>query len=316
MQRMHAVHLTLAFVQGLILSVPEMVPFRLTQNVIDGFGVSGVEGVFRKSAETTLAVLREHRAAMVRSPRHAAIPERAQRLCQPGDWAAAPTCSLENGLRQVAGRACSLRALEGSAHRGAHAQVERDGDLCARPDRRLEQQQQRPAWTGRRLATPRRRTRCTPCRVRPVLHTRCTSRSAVRSAMPASAGRLTGTLLGVKSIPSLPMSVEGQALRLIKEATNKENLGSMCALVACASGSSSRRCSLSLRACSAGTSGGCPGCEAGSSVASLQRWALLRPCAACTRLGVRHTGLLKPWHPIDCWWQSLQGLAQPAQCLR
>ena len=40
-------------------------------------------------------------------------------------------------------------------------------------------------------------------------------------------GRLTGTLLGVHSIPGLPLSVEGQALRLIKEATDKENLGSM-----------------------------------------------------------------------------------------
>jgi hypothetical protein len=36
--------------------VPEMVPFRLTQNVIDSFGVSGIEGTYRKSAETTLQV--------------------------------------------------------------------------------------------------------------------------------------------------------------------------------------------------------------------------------------------------------------------
>ena len=41
-------------VQGLLLEVPEMVPFRLTQNLIDGFGVSGYEGVFRKSCEITL----------------------------------------------------------------------------------------------------------------------------------------------------------------------------------------------------------------------------------------------------------------------
>lgn len=40
--------------QGLLLEVPEMVPFRLTQNLIDGFGVSGYEGVFRKSCEITL----------------------------------------------------------------------------------------------------------------------------------------------------------------------------------------------------------------------------------------------------------------------
>ncbi len=31
-----------------------MVPFRLTQNVVDGFGVTGVEGLYRRCAETTL----------------------------------------------------------------------------------------------------------------------------------------------------------------------------------------------------------------------------------------------------------------------
>lgn len=41
------------------------------------------------------------------------------------------------------------------------------------------------------------------------------------------AGRLTGTLLGILSIPSLPLSVEGQVHRLIEEATDKENLGKM-----------------------------------------------------------------------------------------
>ena len=40
-------------------------------------------------------------------------------------------------------------------------------------------------------------------------------------------GRLTGTLLGILSIPSLPLSVEGQVHRLIEEATDKENLGKM-----------------------------------------------------------------------------------------
>ena len=53
-----------SFVQGLTLAKPEMVPFRLTQNVIDAFGVSGYEGVFRKVSEITLRVLREHRDAL------------------------------------------------------------------------------------------------------------------------------------------------------------------------------------------------------------------------------------------------------------
>ena len=41
------------------------------------------------------------------------------------------------------------------------------------------------------------------------------------------AGRLKGTLLGVSSQPCMPLSVEGQAHRLIEEACNKDNLGMM-----------------------------------------------------------------------------------------
>ena len=53
------------FDKGLVLEKPEMVPFRLTQNIIDGFGVSGLEGVFRKSCEITLGVLRKHRETIM-----------------------------------------------------------------------------------------------------------------------------------------------------------------------------------------------------------------------------------------------------------
>ena len=42
--------------QGLTLEKPEMVPFRLTQNMVDAFGVAGLEGVFRRSCEVTLQV--------------------------------------------------------------------------------------------------------------------------------------------------------------------------------------------------------------------------------------------------------------------
>jgi serine/threonine-protein kinase ATR len=45
------------FDRGLVLEVPERVPFRLTQNVVDCFGVSGVEGTFRRAAEMTLQVI-------------------------------------------------------------------------------------------------------------------------------------------------------------------------------------------------------------------------------------------------------------------
>lgn len=40
--------LGVAFEQGKILPTPETVPFRLTRDVVDGMGITGVEGVFRR----------------------------------------------------------------------------------------------------------------------------------------------------------------------------------------------------------------------------------------------------------------------------
>ncbi|KAK7204263.1 hypothetical protein BZA70DRAFT_188222 [Myxozyma melibiosi] len=53
------IDLGVAFDQGRVLSVPETVPFRLTRDIVDGMGVSGIEGVFRRCCEFTLEVLRE-----------------------------------------------------------------------------------------------------------------------------------------------------------------------------------------------------------------------------------------------------------------
>lgn len=40
--------LGIAFEQGKLLPTPETVPFRLTHDVVDGMGIMGVEGVFRR----------------------------------------------------------------------------------------------------------------------------------------------------------------------------------------------------------------------------------------------------------------------------
>jgi ataxia telangiectasia mutated family protein len=47
-----------AFDQGKLLKCPEVVPFRLTRDIIDGMGVTQCEGVFRRCCEETLKVLR------------------------------------------------------------------------------------------------------------------------------------------------------------------------------------------------------------------------------------------------------------------
>lgn len=53
------IDLGVAFEAGRVLPIPELVPFRLSRDVVDGFGITGVEGVFRRCCEFTLDALRE-----------------------------------------------------------------------------------------------------------------------------------------------------------------------------------------------------------------------------------------------------------------
>lgn len=59
------IDLGVAFDQGKRLPVPETVPFRLSRDVVDGFGVTGVEGVFKKSCEHTFRVLRSNKEHII-----------------------------------------------------------------------------------------------------------------------------------------------------------------------------------------------------------------------------------------------------------
>ncbi|XP_068241654.1 serine-protein kinase ATM isoform X2 [Palaemon carinicauda] len=59
------IDLGIAFDFGKILPTPETVPFRLTQDVLDGLGVLGVEGPLRQSCEATLRVLRSSAEVLV-----------------------------------------------------------------------------------------------------------------------------------------------------------------------------------------------------------------------------------------------------------
>ncbi|GMF47260.1 unnamed protein product [Phytophthora fragariaefolia] len=52
------------FDKGLKLAKPEIVPFRLTPNMIDAFGITGYEGVFRRVGEVTMHLLRDNKEAL------------------------------------------------------------------------------------------------------------------------------------------------------------------------------------------------------------------------------------------------------------
>lgn len=55
------IDLGVAFEQGKQLPIPETVPFRLTRDLVDGLGITGVEGVFRRGCERTLREMRRNR---------------------------------------------------------------------------------------------------------------------------------------------------------------------------------------------------------------------------------------------------------------
>lgn len=54
------IDLGIIFEQGKLLYTPELVPFRLTRDMVDGCGIFGIEGQFRRTCERTLEILRDN----------------------------------------------------------------------------------------------------------------------------------------------------------------------------------------------------------------------------------------------------------------
>lgn len=54
----------IAFEQGKILPHKELVPFRLTRDILAPMGVCGTEGVFRQTCEATMSILRQNHSTL------------------------------------------------------------------------------------------------------------------------------------------------------------------------------------------------------------------------------------------------------------
>ncbi|KAF2848137.1 hypothetical protein T440DRAFT_556925 [Plenodomus tracheiphilus IPT5] len=59
------IDLGVSFEAGRVLPVPEVVPFRLTRDLVDGMGLTKTEGVFRRCCEFTMDTLREERESIM-----------------------------------------------------------------------------------------------------------------------------------------------------------------------------------------------------------------------------------------------------------
>jgi ataxia telangiectasia mutated family protein len=59
------IDLGVSFEAGKVLPIPELVPFRLTRDIIDGMGITKTEGVFRRCCEFTLDAVREDKDSIM-----------------------------------------------------------------------------------------------------------------------------------------------------------------------------------------------------------------------------------------------------------
>ena len=103
------IDLGIAFDAGRLLKTPECVPFRLTRDIEDGLGVTGVEGVMRGAAEHTMRVLRANSDALitilqlfVRNPLY--------------KWALDPTRAASTTAPQPSAAAAAAAAAHEAAH--------------------------------------------------------------------------------------------------------------------------------------------------------------------------------------------------------
>ncbi|OAP62815.1 hypothetical protein AYL99_02042 [Fonsecaea erecta] len=100
------IDLGVAFEAGRVLPVPEVVPFRLTRDLVDGMGLTGVEGVFRRCCNFTLEALRHDQEAIMTildvlryDPLYSwsISPLRLQKMQENNDQAAADAASMAGG---------------------------------------------------------------------------------------------------------------------------------------------------------------------------------------------------------------------------
>lgn len=59
------IDLGVAFEAGRVLPIPEVVPFRLTRDIVDGMGITKTEGVFRRCCEFTMEALRHDKDSIM-----------------------------------------------------------------------------------------------------------------------------------------------------------------------------------------------------------------------------------------------------------
>ncbi|KAG5187220.1 kinase-like domain-containing protein [Tribonema minus] len=180
------------FDKGLTLARPEIVPFRLTPNMVDGMGLTGYEGVYRNSLEVTMSVLRDNRETLLS-------------VLEP--FLQDPTVAWGR-----TGRAQRDEFAGGAGAGGAAAAA--GGDTVNEDAKRILRVIDERLRGMYNVYAPAPRVKAPA--------------SGARGGAAAAAAAAADQQQQLKlKGPELPLSVQGQVHRLIQEATSLENLAQM-----------------------------------------------------------------------------------------
>lgn len=210
------------FDKGLTLGCPEIVPFRLTANMVDAMGLSGFEGAFRTCCEATMRVLRGRKGILMNqleSFLHDPLVGWSRHRKLPSTASSAGGGSERGGVMSLIGTQAervSVSDLSVSTAAGGEAfNIDADTSL-QRIQERLNghYNQGRSAVEVMRKLTLERRARRSGSRGQ----SDASSRAGQRDANGASAD----TASAVEGL-----SIEGHVHLLLKEASSDANLACM-----------------------------------------------------------------------------------------
>jgi hypothetical protein len=176
------------FDKGLTLQRPEIVPFRLTPNIVDAMGVTGVEGTYRRTLEVTVGVLRDNKDTLMS-------------VLEP--FLRDPTVSWSRSGR--AQRSLDAATAAASTTGASKTVGARDHENREAKDMLLKISQRLSGIYN--IVHPHRE--------------KFLRAAAKRNELPPARG------IGVSKEEMLPLSVPGQVQRLIDEASAPENLVQM-----------------------------------------------------------------------------------------
>ncbi len=223
------------FDKGLTLARPEIVPFRLTPNMVDAMGVTGVEGTYRCTLQVALHILRDNKETLLsvlepflRDPTVAWTRSgRAQR-----ERAAAAAVDAAGGSASRAGGAAAPAAPPAAVleqeHKAAKEMLQKISDRLSGVYNIFHPYRDKfLKAAARRAAASAQSVQQQQVGGKSAAAAAATATTDMSGGSTGSSSSSEGMGLGASTDEIFTLSVQGQAQRLIDEAVAVENLSQL-----------------------------------------------------------------------------------------